>query len=86
MTIAPALAAAAQDESMNDSAPSSGEQFPNTTSILLERGYSVTMDQRVLETPKRVDPKAFGIILERIHVYALNAGSLSITFTLGQKF
>ncbi|KAG0364509.1 hypothetical protein BGX24_004571 [Mortierella sp. AD032] len=38
--------------------------------ILLERGYSVTMDQRVLETPKRVDPKAFEIILERMHVYA----------------
>ncbi|KAG0375328.1 hypothetical protein BGX24_009252 [Mortierella sp. AD032] len=41
-------------------------------SILSERGYAVTMDERVHETPKRVDPKTFEIILERTHVYALN--------------
>jgi adenylate kinase len=34
-------------------------------SILSERGYAVTMDERVHETPKRVDPKTFEIILER---------------------
>ncbi|KFH65665.1 hypothetical protein MVEG_09139 [Podila verticillata NRRL 6337] len=41
-------------------------------SILSERGYAVTMDERVHETPKRVDPKTWEIILERTHVYALN--------------
>ncbi|KAF9984784.1 hypothetical protein BGZ75_003679 [Mortierella antarctica] len=34
-------------------------------SILSERGYAVTMDERVHETPKRVDPKTWEIILER---------------------
>ncbi|KAF9980200.1 hypothetical protein BGZ65_005414 [Modicella reniformis] len=41
-------------------------------SILSERGYAVTMDERVHETPKRVDPETWEIILERTHVYALN--------------
>ncbi|KAG0004436.1 hypothetical protein BGZ79_009299 [Entomortierella chlamydospora] len=41
-------------------------------SILSERGYAVTMDERVHEIPKRVDPKTWEIILERSHVYALN--------------
>ncbi|KAG0348214.1 hypothetical protein BG004_005691 [Podila humilis] len=41
-------------------------------SILSERGYAVTMDERIHETPKRVDPKTWDIILERTHVYALN--------------
>ncbi|KAF9425658.1 hypothetical protein BGZ94_007351 [Podila epigama] len=41
-------------------------------SILSERGYAVTMDERVHETPKRVDPKTWEIILERTYVYALN--------------
>ncbi|KAK3813582.1 MAG: hypothetical protein J3R72DRAFT_498504 [Linnemannia gamsii] len=34
------------------------------SSILRERGYAVTMNERVLETPKRVDSKAFEITLE----------------------
>jgi adenylate kinase len=41
-------------------------------SILSERGYAVTMDERIHETPKRVDPKTWDIILERTHVFALN--------------
>ncbi|KAF8964454.1 hypothetical protein BGZ46_000783 [Entomortierella lignicola] len=41
-------------------------------SILSERGYAVTMDDRIHETPKRVDPVTWEIILERTHVYALN--------------
>ncbi|KAF9435697.1 hypothetical protein BGZ76_005717 [Entomortierella beljakovae] len=41
-------------------------------SILSERGYAVTMDDRIHETPKRVDPETWEIILERTHVYALN--------------
>ncbi|KAF9191645.1 hypothetical protein BGZ50_009275 [Haplosporangium sp. Z 11] len=41
-------------------------------SILSERGYAITMDERIHETPKRVDPKTWEIILERTHVYALN--------------
>ncbi|KAF9350009.1 hypothetical protein BGX26_011752 [Mortierella sp. AD094] len=41
-------------------------------SILSERGYAVTMDERVHEIPKRVDPETWEIILERTHVYALN--------------
>lgn len=41
-------------------------------SILSERGYAVTMDERIHETPKRVDPQTWDIILERTHVFALN--------------
>ncbi|KAG0231588.1 hypothetical protein BGW42_008739 [Actinomortierella wolfii] len=41
-------------------------------SILSERGYAVTMDERIHETPKRIDPKTWEIILDRQHVFALN--------------
>lgn len=43
-------------------------------SILSERGYAVTMDERVHETPKRVDPKTWEIILER-YVYVYSHGT-----------